>query len=281
MRLNRPALILLLGLIIILATVVGVTSAYFIDTESSESNSMTAYAEQIVVKFFMGDDEDDGVYRYDSSGNYLDFFSLTSGNNKPAGSAVVDNDLYILDKDDRRVYRYTTAGQYLGVSRKLKESNGSDLDNANGLAIDGDELWVTEENGNIYRYSLAAAFPDGSDYWADAYISLNYYMYNRKAYGLAIDENYLYVADNNAYRIYRYLRSNGDSSYSKTLRQVNGDSLQDPSGCMYDGTSIWVVDYGRDEFYEYNPSEMFDGWGSVNAISEHSCTSGNGRAESI
>jgi hypothetical protein len=281
MRLNRPALILILGLTIILATVVKVTSAFFIDTEVSEANSLTAYAEQIVVKFFMADEEDDGVYRYKSDGTYLDYFSLYSGNSKARGGAVVGDDLYILDEDDRRLYHYTTDGQYLGVSRKLKESNGSDLDHAKGVAIDGDELWITEETGNIYRYSLAAAFPDGSDYWADAYITLDYYMYNRKANGLAIDDNYLYVVDKDAYRIYRYLRSNGSSSYSKTLRQVNGDSLQEPSGCMYDGTSIWVVDNGRDEFYEYNPSEMFGGWGSVNAISEYDCTSGNGRAESI
>lgn len=281
MRLKRPKLTLALGLIIVMATVIGTTSSYFVDTELSENNSLTAFAQQIVIKFYMADEEDDAVYRYESDGTYFDYFDLTADNTKPRGSAVVGDDLYILDEDDRRVYRYTTSGDYIEVSRKLRESNGSDLDHVKGLAIDGDELWVTEETGNIYRYSLSAAFPDGSDYWADAYISLNYYWYNRKARGLAIDDNYLYVVDKDAYRIYRYLRSNGSSSYSKILRQVNGDSLQDPSGCMFDGTSIWVVDYGRDEAYEYDPSAIFSGYDYAYATSEFDCTSGNNRAESI
>jgi predicted ribosomally synthesized peptide with SipW-like signal peptide len=282
MRLKRPKLTLMLGLIIIMATVVGGTSSYFVDTEESTNNSLTAWVQQTVAKFFMADDEDNGVYRYESDGTYINFFNLDGSNSNPHGSAVVGNDLYILDGYDSRVYHYSISGEYYGRSRLLKESNGDSLTDPRGIAIDGDEMWVTEETGSIFCYSLSDAFPDGSDYWADSYISLNYYWYNRKASGLAIDDNYLYVADNDAFRIYRYLRSNGSCTYSKTLRQTNGYSLQDPSGCMYDGTSIWVVDYGRDEAYEYSPSALFSGgYGSVNAISEFALTSGNDQAESI
>jgi hypothetical protein len=282
MRLNRPVLILILGLIIILATVVRITSAYFIDTESSESNSLTAYAEQIVVKFFMADDDDNGVYRYDSSGNYLDYFSLNYNNGTPYGSAVVGSDLYIVDYNDDQVYHYTTSGQYLGVSRVLRESNGSGLDYPTGMAIDGDEMWITEQTGTIYCYSLSDAFPYSSTpLYASSGINLDYYMYNRKARGLAIDDNYLYVLDNDAFRIYRYLRSNGSSSYSKTLRQVDGTTLQEPSGAMFDGTSMWIVDYGKDKAYQYDLSDLFSYGTTINAISEFSCTSGNDQAESI
>jgi hypothetical protein len=281
MRLTKSALLFLVGLTIVLAAVVGATSAYLIDTETSVNNSLTAYAQQIVVKFFAADDEDDGVYRYDSSGNYLDFFSLTSGNSKPEGSAVVGNDLYILDRDDDKVYHYTTAGQYLGVSRRLRESNGSGLDNPYGMAIDGDEMWITEEDVSICRYSLSAAFSGTFDYYAVSSINLDYYTGNRKARGLAIDANYLYVLDNDMYRIWRYLRSNGSPSYSKILRQVDGTTLQEPSGAMFDGTSMWIVDYGKDKAYQYNLSDLFSFGFTINAISEFALNSGNNRAESI
>jgi sugar lactone lactonase YvrE len=285
MRLSKPALILIVGLTIVLATVARITSAYLLDTEASTANSLTAWVEQSTDKFYVTQDDNygyDDVYKYDSSGSYLEDFSLNSSNRRSAGVARVGSDLYILDRDDSQVYHYTTAGQYLEVSRRLRTTTGGSLNYPNGLAIDGDEMWVTEETGSIYRYSLSAAFPYSyQDLSASSSISLDYWTGNRKAHGLAIDSNYLYVADQYSNRIFRYARSNGAMSYSKILRQVDGSSLYYPSGCMYDGTSLWVSDNGWDEVYEYDLSDLFSSGSTVNAIYEFACTSGNSQSEGI
>ncbi len=282
MRLSKPTLILIVGLTIVLATVARFTSAYLVDTEASTANSLTAWVDQNVCKFYIVDEEDDGVYKYDSSGSYIAYFELNSYNHKALGLTRVSNDLYVLDKEDEQVYHYTTAGQYLEVSRVLKNTTGGNLYRPNGLAIDGDEMWVTEETGSIYRYSLSAAFPySGSPIYALSSISLDYYTGNRRARGLGIDQYYLYVLDKDMYRVFRYLRSNGSSSYSRILRQVDGSSLQDASGCTCDGTSLWVCDKGKKEVYEYSVADLFTGGYTINALFEFDCTSGNSRPEGI
>ena len=100
--------------------------------------------------------------------------------------------------------------------------------------------------------------------------------------GLSIDSNYLYVLDDTNDLIVRYDRSAIEPSLaSNTMKQLSGADLTTPAGIMFNGTSIWLVDFGTDEIYEYDLVDLFSGSGNINAITEFSLDVANGDGQGL
>ena len=100
--------------------------------------------------------------------------------------------------------------------------------------------------------------------------------------GLAIDSNYLYVLDDTNDFVVRYHRAGSELSLaSNTMKQLSGADLTTPSGIMFNGTSIWIVDFGTDEIYEYDLIDLFSGSGNINAITEFSLDVANGDGQGL
>ena len=100
--------------------------------------------------------------------------------------------------------------------------------------------------------------------------------------GLSIDSNYLYVLDDTNDLIVRYHRAGSIPSLaSNTMKQLSGADLTSPAGIMFNGTSIWVVDFGTDEIYEYDLVDLFSGSGNINAITEFALDSVNGDGQGL
>ena len=72
--------------------------------------------------FFVADDQDNTVYKYDAVGILAGSFALHADNDDPSGVAVVGSDVYVLDSDDDKVYRYDAAtGAHEATSRDLEQ----------------------------------------------------------------------------------------------------------------------------------------------------------------
>ena len=279
----KKVLILALALILLLGIAARGTFGFFSDTETSAGNTFTAWVAG-PPKFFVADDGDDKIYKYDDYGNLVGSFDLLSLNTSPSGVAVDGDDVYVLDQADKQVYHYDSSGTYIEVSKTLKKSGGSGLGNPGGLAIYDDihdEMWVVDYGPNIiFRYSLSAAFPGPSTLNAAQEITLD--KDNKFATGLAIDSTYLYVLDSDDHQFYRYEKTTGSVTVSKILKDTGGNALQNPAGTMLDGTSLWVADNGTNKMYEYNLTELFDGIGTtLNAAFEFALDSNNSDASGV
>jgi hypothetical protein len=242
-------------------------------------------------KFFVADDQDDQVYKYDASWVIFDRFDLDDDNTNPSGVAVVGSstDVYVLDIGDDKVYKYDTSGNLLDTSRKLKQADNTTLGDPTGLAIDGDELWLVDKNKKkIYRYDLSDAFGAGGDLVALQEIAFDETTGhdNQSATGLAIDSTYLYVLDDADKTFYRYDRAGpggaGSATESKVMKDTGGGSLGSPSGATLDGTSLWIVDLNKDKAYQYTLSSLsFGSTTNVNATSQHDLVEENDDARGL
>ena len=280
----KKVLALSLALILLLGIMSHGTSSYFSDTETSAGNTFTAWTTE-PPKFFVSDDGDDMLYKYDASGNLVGTTDLLSGNNKPSGVATWEDDVYVLDQSDTETYLYIAGAGTPVISRTFRTMGGSGLGAPKGLAIDGDDIWVvTWGADNLYRYSLDEAFTGTGTLDALQEIALD--GLNVNSAGLAIDSEFLYVLDSTDRQFYRYEKATGSVTVSKVLMDVNGYNIGgppgDPAGAMFDGTSLWVADNGTNKMYEYNLIKLFDEDGTtLNAASQFDLDSDNSDASGV
>jgi len=290
----KRILILSLALIALLGIMSHGTSGLFSDTETSTGNtfSVATWVEGVVcAKFNVSDKQDSKIYKYDDTGASAGSFSLSDDNGFPTGVAAAGDYVYVIDHADKQVYKYTCSGTYVDVSKDLLKADGnSSIGNIEGLAIDGDEMWVLSGNDmNIYLYSLLAVFPDSGSLNAAQEIPLD--TANKGAAGLAIDNGYLYVVDYKTSspketRFYCYPRSGGPATVSRVLAETTasgGANLESPAGAMFDGTSLWVVDSSTNKIYEYDKDDPFPGIGTtiINAESEFDLDGNNDDATGL
>ena len=103
--------------------------------------------------------------------------------------------------------------------------------------------------------------------------------------GLAINGEFLYVADEDYMHIIRYLSTGGLTEVSRELRQYDGSPLGIPSGAMFDDGLIWVVDRGTNEIYGFELSSLFpdppDSISLLNAEFEYPLDSNNDYATGL
>ncbi|GAG11165.1 unnamed protein product, partial [marine sediment metagenome] len=211
---------------------------------------------------------------------------------KPEGVAAVGGYVYVLSHPGHCVYRYSCCGGTPDVSNTLRRDSQSGVGNPSGLAIYGDYMWVVVWGPDyaIYGYLLDDAFSGTGDINATRVIPLltvGNSVINKSPTGLAIDNNnYIYVLDSDDTQFYQYPIPggpyNGDPVVaSNLLLDTAGDPLQNPSGAMFDGTSLWVVDYGTDTMYQYNLTDLFDESGTTTPIFEFPLDPANGNASGV
>ena len=275
----KKVLILALALVLLLGIAAHGTFGLFSDTETSTGNTFTAWVAG-PPKFFVADDGDDKIYKYDAYGNLVGRFDLSSLNTSPSGVAVDGDYVYVLDQADKQVYWYDSSGALQGVSKTLKKSGGSGLGNPGGLAIYDNEMWVVDYGPNkIFGYVLSNVFPGPGTLNAAQEIALD--KDNKLATGLAIDSTYLYVLDSANHQFYRYLKSDGSVTVSKVLKDMGGGALGNPAGTVLDDASLWVVDSGTDKMYEYDIVSLFSASGTLNAKFEFALDSNNSDASGV
>ena len=275
----KKVLVLSLALILLLGITSHGTSSYFSDTETSTGNTFTAWVEECVCYGFNVSDittNDRTIFTYDvsdSSAISTGFFGLDNTNGQPSGVASVGDYIYVLDQSGKQVYRYSCCGGTPDVSRTFLTFAGSSMGNPTGLAIDGDDMWLVVWGAdNLYRYSLTAAFDGTGTLNALQEIPLD--ANNVNSAGLAIDSNFLYVLDSTDHQFYKYPRSGGTATISRVLAESTasgGGELYSPSGTMFDGTYLWVVDDRQannlNRAYKYDMTNLFpDDGNTENAL---------------
>ena len=263
---KRVLILLSLALILFLGITSSGTVGLFNDTETSVGNQFTAWIQEYPpAKFHVTDNGTtiNRLFTYDTNGDLIPSlsFNLASGNNYPSGAATVGNEIYVLDQAGKKIYKYSHDGVLLAVSKRLLKPDGnSALSNARGLAIDGNEMWVTRYGPGtpiLFGYSLSVAFDGSGDDITPSDNITPPIPGNTEPTGLAIDETYLYVLDYVDARIYGYDRDNNSVRFvSQELRTNNGLELVSPNGLMCDGSSIWVVDSDWDMIFGYNLASL-------------------------
>lgn len=227
-------------------------------------------------KFTVVDITTDKAYKYDASFNLISSAALNSLNSDANDATANGTSSYVLDRVDKQVYRYVSS---YAASRVLRTPGGVILGSPTGIAIDGDQLWVSDEtNRKLYRYSLSAAFTGTGT--LNALQEISFSGNNTNARGLVIDATNLYVLDDVDKQMYRYPRAGGTGTASKILRDPAGSSLGSPSGAALDGTTLWIVDISKDRAYGYNFSLLF-GTGNINASTQFVLFSANANATGI
>jgi hypothetical protein len=162
----------------------------------------------------------------------------------------------------------------------LKGKSGGNLGSPAALAIDGDQVWVSDASTKkIYRYSLASLFSGTGNLNAAQEMAVP--SGNNKPGDLALDATYVYSLDESTKQLYRVPKAGGSATLSKVLKETGGGSLGNPSGVVLSGGDVYVSDFGKDKFYKYSLSSLFAGSGNQNASAQWSAASGNGDARGL
>ena len=186
--------------------------------------------------FYVVDSVDDRVYRYNLSGNYIDYFSTSgAGSAAPDGIATDGIYLYIADFGDDEIYRFTLSGTY----QDSFDTNSSGNTDPYGVATDGTYIYVTDRAGaEVYRYTMTGSYQNSFDTAASG---------NDDPWDITTDGTYLYVVDSTDTDVYRYtLAGNYIDSFDTN---ASGNSL--PLGITAEGAYLYTTDNGDDEVYQY------------------------------
>jgi hypothetical protein len=183
-------------------------------------------------------DEDDTVYRYDTSGGYIGSWSLHASNSSPRGMLVDSGTVYVMDNSGDG-FLYSTGGAYI-VSTSLHSSNTQ----PRGVAYDGSVFYVADDGTNtLFKYSGS-----NGEYLGQVTLHAG----NTTSTGVARSGNNLYVSDSGDDRVYVYTLS-GLYVTRWSLNAGNGDSR----GITTNGANIWVVDDTQNAVYVYTMSGAF------------------------
>jgi hypothetical protein len=98
---------------------------------------------------------------------------------------------------------------------------------------------------------------------------------------VAVVGNYAYVLDPVNKCIYRSNVTNSPSVKSKTLQAANGGKLNGPVGLTISGDTLWVLDSKSGIVYRYSLAAVFNGGGTIKALTKISLASANSKGESI
>ena len=232
------------------------TSSVTTGTGATTSTTATTPPPAEIPAFFTIDAQDGRVYRYDDAGTLTGGFALENAH--PQGLSVEGDRRRVLDSGDRRLHEYDDTGTLVAVSRELVQASGRAFGTTGGgVALDGDELWVVHRGeGKLARYSLADAFTDDGPLAAAEEIALD--PVNAHAEGLALDETYLYVLDQDRL-LYRYERGGTGPVVASAVMTGTAGSLGAPYGVALADGVILVVDASRNAVFGYHLAALFAG----------------------
>ena len=217
-------------------------------------------------KFFVAQTAGDRMFEYDADGTHLVDNSLASGNGAPRGVAAdaTGTTLWVVDSDDH-IYVYDTDSSFLGAWK------GLDLSRPEGIATDGQDIWVVDRSSDrVYRYNGAVSHTSGS-HSADSNFKLH--SSNKNPKGITTDGTSLWVVQQGGTdRVFKYSVSGTYLGYWN-LESANTR----PEGITIDPldvNTIWTVDRETDSVFQYTGGAHWVS-GSHSADAEFDLAGGN------
>jgi hypothetical protein len=217
-------------------------------------------------KFFVAQTAGQRMFEYDADGTHLVDNSLANGNGAPRGVAAdaTGTTLWVVDDDDH-IYVYDTDSSSLG------EWEGLELSRPEGIATDGQDIWVVDRSSDrVYRYNGAVSQTSGSRS-ADSNFKLH--SSNKNPKGITTDGTHLWVVQQGGTdRVFKYTVSGTYLGY------WNLDSANTrPEGITIDPldvNTIWTVDRETDSVFQYTGGAHWVS-GSHSADAEFDLAAGN------
>lgn len=140
--------------------------------------------------FWIIDDNDDRIYRYDADFGYVDYFDLESGHDDVRGVTYYDGYLWITDLIDDKIYKYTAAGVYTGVSHSLYSQNL----NPRGIEYYDGYFWIAD-----YDYSRIYKYETNGNYTG------TYFSVGAGGMGICYYDGYFWIANFGTDTVYSYV----------------------------------------------------------------------------
>ncbi len=193
-------------------------------------------------KFSVVDASSDASDSYSATGDFVTSSNLAAGHTAPRGivSSSDGNRRWVVDTD-KSVTVYDGRGAALGSWQ------ATDLNNPQGIASDGTNMWILDAGQQkILSYSLGALRYSGS---ATATSSFSLNTANNHATDITTDGTKLWVTDNGTGKVFVYILG------GTLLGQWNLDTADhDPTGITVNpsgGSDLWVVDANALRVYHY------------------------------
>jgi hypothetical protein len=209
-----------------------------LDDESPASNT----------KFYVVDSTADRTFEYGSSGQTLagDDWALASGNADPRGatSNETGSRLWVVNATGA-VYAYDNDGNLLGLW------TAAGAGQAEGIATDGVNIWIVDAQDDQVLYFAGGALVTSGTVQPTS--TFNLAAVNDNPTGITTDGTSIWINDDdkrNEDNIWRYTLA-GVFQGGWDLPAANAKAVGitiDPTGAS---DSIWVVDSGTDQVFEY------------------------------
>lgn len=213
-------------------------------------------------KFYVVDGGVNQSFEYSDDGTMLDGnqWNLDGGNSNPRGATSISDGsrVWIVDSN-RNVYVYDGDGA-------LQTSGAaSGLNQPEGIATDGTHVWIVDRKAKqVLRYDDAAV---AGDWTPDFSFSLS--GANSSAMGIATDGASIWIVDDGRRtdQVFKYRASDGALLGNWAIADQNSKPTgiaNDPSGAS---ASLWIVDNGTDQVFEYGNALADAGGSLVNVFS--------------
>jgi len=113
---------------------------------NTNANGLTIYDNY----FWITDWSDAEIYKYYINGTYTEYSFDTSEQTTTPSGIDSDGEFFWITDGSSNVYKYYTNGSYADENISISSSGNDD---ANGLAVDDDFLWISDESDDeIYKY---------------------------------------------------------------------------------------------------------------------------------
>lgn len=259
--------------------------AFFVDLSSPDGATIADGQSVVTIiddelpptKFYVVDDgSTDQTYEYGATGSSIENYAIDSGNTSPRGAAsnASGDTVWVADKN-RKVYVYDTSGGLLGSWSAGTLASSALVE---GIATNGTDVWIVDSKSDkVFRYTGAAGKLSGSQNAASSF-SLN--SGNKSPKGIVTDGTYLWIVNSSKTdKVFKYTTS-GSLVGSWTIDSANNS----PTGLTIDPTgasqSIWIVDSGTDQVYEYTDARARNS-GSQSAAGAFNLAANNSNPQGI
>lgn len=222
-------------------------------------------------KFYVVDDND-ATYRYSASGNSLGQFQFGNIQARDVTTTAIGNPLWILSDEGshKRVYILDS-----NQERLLGSWTASGLTKPEGIATDGQHIWIVDDATNrVQFYAGAAGRRNGSQSRSSQF---QLHANNQQPKGITTDGEFLWVVDSGSDRVFVY-DIEGNCLNWWRLDPENSDATGLTINAI--GDSLWVVDDRDDRVYVYSLATL-NPRATARAISSFPLASGNRNPQGI
>ncbi len=191
--------------------------------------------------FWITDDIDGEVYKYNTDGTYTNssFDTVASGNDNPKGITYYNGYFWIPDETDDAVYKYNTDGTYTGTSFDTAGSGNADPES---ITYYNGYFWIADDGDDeVYKYNTDGTYT-GTSFDTNAIGSDD-------PEGITYYNGYFWIPDDGDDEVYKF---NTDGTYTGTSFDTTASGNGDPDGITFYNGFFWISDDADDEVYKYN-----------------------------